>query len=147
MEVRSITATYYEVTVKVARIDKDGTKKMVKETIVVDAASFTEAERKATEFYEGEKLEKVCAIKEAPYREYVRYDNTNPDDGFFKVVVGMITIDEKTEKEKIAKVACLVNADTTQKAQDIMTALLNTTMIDYKVISVKETTVIDILLD
>lgn len=121
--------------------------KMVKETIVVQASSFTEAEKKATELYEGESLEKVCAIKEAPYREYLRCDNVASDVCFCKVVVGMIALDEKTEKEKITKVAYLVYADTTKKAQDIVTAMFQTTMIDYKVISVKETTIADIVLD
>ena len=147
MEVTIITATYYEVTVKVKRTGEDGMSKIVKETIVVKALSFTEAEKKAAEFYDGESLEKVCAIKEAPYGEYVRYDNAISDVGFCKVVVSMTTINETTEKEKTAKVAYLVNADATQKAQDIITAMFKDTVVDYKVVSVKETTVADIVLD
>ena len=69
MEVRSITKQFYEVTSKVERTSEDGMQKVVKDTIVVSAVSFSDAEKKATEFYEGETLEKVCAIKEATYRE------------------------------------------------------------------------------
>ena len=61
-------------------------------------------QKKATEFYEGETLEKVCAIKEAAYREYVKRTDITPHFSFYKVTVGMITINEVTGKEKTTKV-------------------------------------------
>ena len=147
MEVRSITKQFYEVTSRVERTSEDGMQKVVKDTIVVSAVSFSDAEKKATEFYEAESLEKVCAIKEATYREYVKRTDIEPNLSFYKVTVGIITIDEKTEKEKVDKVAFLVNADSTKEAQDIINVMFNNTVIDYKIISIKETNVTDIVLD
>lgn len=147
MEVRSITKQFYEVTSRVERTSEDGMQKVVKDTIVVSAVSFSDAEKKATEFYEGETLEKVCAIKESTYREYVKRTDIEPNLSFYKVTVGIITIDEKTEKEKVDKVAFLVNADSTKEAQDIINVMFNNTVIDYKIISLKETNVTDIVLD
>lgn len=146
MEVKSITGNFYEVTSKVTKTCEDGREKVVKNTIAVNAVSFSDAETKATSF--EVQLQKVCAIKEAPYREYVEkvsYDVT--DYTYYKVTVGLITIDEKTEKEKINKVAYLVNADTTKEAQDIINTMFNKTMIDYKIIAVQESTVTDVVLE
>ena len=147
MEVRSITKQFYEVTSKVTRTCEDGMEKVVKDTIVVSAVSFSDAEKKATEFYEGERLEKVCAIKESTYREYVKRTDIAPHFSFYKVTVGMITINEVTGKEKTTKVAYLVDAGSTKEAEDVINKMFGGTVIDYKVISIKETNVTDIVLD
>lgn len=147
MEVRSIIKSFYEVTSKVTRTCEDGMEKVVKDTIVVSAVSFSDAEKKATEFYEGEALEKVCAIKEAAYREYVKRTDITPHFSFYKVTVGMITLNEVTGKEKTTKIAYLVDADSTKEAEDIINKMFDGTVIDYKVISIKETNVTDIVLD
>lgn len=147
MEVRSITKQFYEVTSKVERTSDDGMQKVVKDTIVVSAVSFSDAEKKATEFYEGETFEKVCAIKEATYREYVKRTDIEPNLSFYKVTVGMITINEVTGKEKTTKVAYLVDAGSTKEAEDVINKMFSGTVIDYKIISIKETNVTDIVLD
>ncbi len=147
MEVRSIIKSFYEVTSKVTRTCEDGMEKVVKDTIVVSAVSFSDAEKKATEFHEGEALEKVCAIKEAAYREYVKRTDITPHFSFYKVTVGIITLNEVTGKEKTTKIAYLVDADSTKEAEDIINKMFDGTVIDYKVISIKETNVTDIVLD
>ena len=147
MEVRSITKQFYEVTSRVERTSEDGIQKVVKDTIVVSAVSFSDAEKKATEFYEGETLENVCAIKEATYREYVKRTDIEPNLSFYKVTVGMITINEVTGKEKTTKVAYLVDAGSTKEAEDVINKMFSGTVIDYKIISIKETNVTDIVLD
>ena len=148
MEVRSITKQFYEVTSKVERTSQDGMQKVVKDTIVVSAVSFSDAEKKATEFYdEVVNLEKVCSIKEAAYREYVKRTDIEPNLSFYKVTVGMITINEVTGKEKTTKVAYLVDAGSTKEAEDVINKMFGGTVIDYKIISIKETNVTDIVLD
>lgn len=147
MEVKSITKSFYEVTSRVERTSEDGMQKVVKDTIIVSAVSFSDAEKKTTEFYEGEALEKVCAIKEAAYREYVKRTDITPHFSFYKVTVGMITLNEVTGKEKTTKIAYLVDADSTKEAEDIINKMFDGTVIDYKVISIKETNVTDIVLD
>lgn len=148
MEVRSITKQFYEVTSKVERTSEDDMQKVVKDTIVVSAVSFSDAEKKTTVFYdEVETLEKVCAIKEAAYREYVKRTDITPHFSFYKVTVGMITINEVTGKEKTTKVAYLVDAGSTKEAEDIINKMFSGTVIDYKIISIKEKNVTDIVLD
>ena len=148
MEVRSITKQFYEVTSKVERTSEDGMQKVVKDTIVVSAVSFSDAEKKATEFYdEVVNLEKVCSIKEAAYREYVKRTDIAPHFSYYKVTVGMITINDVTGKEKTTKVAYLVDACSTKEAEDVINKMFGGTVIDYKIISIKETNVTDIVLD
>lgn len=148
MEVRSITKQFYEVTSRVERTSEDGMQKVVKDTIAVSAVSFSDAEKKATEFYdEVVNIEKVCAIKEVAYREYVKRTDITPHFSFYKVTVGMITINEVTGKEKTTKVAYLVDAGSTKEAEDIINKMFSGTVIDYKIISIKETNVTDIVLD
>lgn len=147
MEVRSIIKSFYEVTSRVERTSEDGTQKVVKDTIVVSAVSFSDAEKKATEFYEGEVLEKVCAIKEAAYREYVKRTDIAPNLSFYKVTVGITILNEVTGKEKTTKIAYLVDADSTKEAEDVINKTFSGTVIDYKIISIKETNVTDIVLD
>lgn len=144
MEVKSTTGNFYEVTSKVTKTCEDGMEKVVKDTIAVNAVSFSDAETKATSF--EVQLQKVCAIKEAPYREYVeRTGFTN--SSFYKVTVGMTILNEVTGKEKINKAAYLVNADTTKEAQDIINKMFSNTVIDYKIIAVQESTVTDVVLE
>ena len=148
MEVRSITNQFYEVTSRIERTSEDDMQKVVKDTIVVSAVSFSDAEKKATEFYdEVVNLEKVCAIKESTYREYVKRTDIEPNLSFYKVTVGMITINEVTGKEKTTKVAYLVDAGSTKEAEDVINKMFSGTLIDYKIISIKETNVTDIVLD
>lgn len=147
MEVRSIIKSFYEVTSRVERTSEDGMQKVVKDTIVVSAVSFSDAEKKATEFYEGETLEKVCAIKEAAYREYVKRTDIAPNLSFYKVTVGITILNEVTGKEKTTKITYLVDADSTKEAEDVINKMFGGTVIDYKIISIKETNITDIVLD
>ena len=59
----------------------------------------------------------------------------------------MITINEVTGKEKTNKVAYLVDAGSTKEAEDVINKMFSGTVIDYKIISIKETNVTDIVLD
>ena len=45
---QSKSANWYEVTAKYLKLDNDGTEKRVSEVFVVDAVSFTEAEKRIT---------------------------------------------------------------------------------------------------
>ena len=98
-ELKSHAAKYFEVTMKMFETQEDGTEKMVKKTVVVDALSFGEAENKAIEEFSCYSELQVVNINPAQYSEVF----TSDDDGydmFFKAKLEFITIDERTEKEK-----------------------------------------------
>ena len=115
---RSRTATWFECKIAYEKVMDDGLQKKVTENYVVDALSFTEAEKRIMEemssYISGE-----FAVKD-------------------------IKIDEKTEKEKRSNVNYLVQAGTLNNAVKNIDEVMGGTMIDYVIASVAETTLMDV---
>jgi hypothetical protein len=124
---------------------EDGLQKKVKEQYVVDALSFTEAEKRITEemssYISG--AFDVADIKKATYKEIFFSDEATADR-WYKAKVQFITIDEKTEKEKRSNVYYLVQASTLQGALKNVDEVMGGTMIDYAIAAISETTVMDV---
>lgn len=144
-ELKSHSAKFFEVIVKMNETQEDGAEKMVKKTIVVDALSFSEAETKAI----GEMscyatdLE-VININPAQYGEVFTSDDER-DDKYYKCKLSFITIDEKTEKEKKSKVTYLVQAGSTNKAQSYIDSdVMGKSMQDYETCSIADTPIFDV---
>ena len=112
---------------------------------VVEALSFSEAERRITEemshYVSGEFG--VKAIKLAAYSETF-FSDIDTDDKWFKAKLAFITLDEKTDKEKRTPVTYLVQAASLDKARAYVKEVMEKTLIDYDVISISETHFIDV---
>ena len=95
----------------------DGLQKKVTESYVVDALSFTEAEKRIMEemsnYISGEFA--VKDIKIAPYGE-IFFSDEEMADRWYKSRLQFITYDEKTDKEKRSNVNYLVQAGTLNAA-------------------------------
>ncbi len=143
MKTRS--AVWFEVKIAYEKTMEDGLQKKVKESYVVDAMSFTEAERRITEemssYISGEF--DVTDIKKASFREIIFSEN-DQDDRWYKAKLQYITIDEKTEKEKRSNVYYFVQASTLAGAVKNIDAIMGGTLIDYVIASLSETTVMDV---
>ena len=142
---RTRTAVWYETTVRYDRQTEDGGQKKVSEVYVVDALSFGEAEEVITKemeaFVTGEFDVKKIAI--APYTE-VFFSEDEGDDKFFRATVAMITLDERTGKEKKTNVNFLVQAKNIETARRyVVDAFLNT-QIDYEINRLVETKILDV---
>ena len=98
---RSRTAEWFETKIKYEKTMEDGLTKKVTEQYVVDALSFTEAERRIieemTNYISG--AFDVADIKKATYKE-IFFSDAEMADRWYKAKLQFITIDEKTEKEK-----------------------------------------------
>lgn len=141
---RTKTAVWYETTVRYERQTEDGQKK-VSELYVVDALTFGEVEETITKEMEpycsGEFDVKKIAI--APYTE-VFFSEDEDDDKFFRATVAMITLDERTGKEKKTNVNFLVQAKNIETARRyVVDAFLNT-QIDYEINRLVETKILDV---
>lgn len=123
----------------------DGLQKKVTESYVVDALSFTEAEKRIMEemssFISGEF--EVNDIKRAAYEEIFFSDDAMADR-WYKAKLQFITIDEKTEKEKRTNVSYLVQAGTLNGAVKNIDEVMGGSMIDYVIAAVSETTLMDV---
>lgn len=142
---RSRTAEWFECKVRYEKTMEDGMMKKVTENYTVDALSFSEAEERITEelssYISGEFS--IADIKIAPYKE-IFFADSDSADKWYKAKLAFITIDEKTSKEKKSAVLYLVNAGTVNSAVKNIDEVMGGTMIDYEIISVQETTLMDV---
>ena len=139
---RSRTAIWFECKVRYEKTMEDGTIKKVTEVYVVDALSFSEAEKRITEemsSYVSGELE-ICNLKIAPYKEIFFADSDfDLADEWYKAKLVFITIDEKTDKEKKTSVNYLVNAGSFNLALKNINEIMEGTMIDYQTCNLTET--------
>ena len=136
---------WFECKIAYEKVMDDGLQKRVIENYVVDALSFTEAEKRITEemssYISGEF--EVRDMKIAPYKE-IFFSDEEMADRWYKAKLQFITIDEKTEKEKRTPVIYLVQAGTVNGALKNIEEMMGGTMIDYVIASVTETTIMDV---
>lgn len=142
---RSRTADWFECKIRYEKTQEDGTQKKVTESYTVDALSFTEAEQRITEemssYISGEF--EVNDIKKAAYKE-IFFSDLDEADRWYKAKLQFITMDDKTQKEKRSNVNYLVNAGTLNGAVKNIDEVMGGTMIDYSIVSVAETTLMDV---
>ena len=142
---RTRTAEWFETKIKYEKTMEDGQQKKVTEAYVVDALSFTEAERRITEemssYISGEF--DVTDLKKASYKE-IFFSDADSADRWYKTKLQFITIDEKTEKEKRSNVYYLVQAATLPEAVSNINEVMSGTMIDYVIASIAETQLMDV---
>jgi hypothetical protein len=142
---RSRTANWFVSRIGYEKTMEDGLQKKVKELYVVDAMSFTEAEARITEemksYVSGEF--DVQEIDRAPYKEIFFSDNEEADK-WYKAKLAFITIDEKTDKEKRTMVNYLVQGCSLENARKNIDEVMGGTMIDYVIVAVSETKVMDV---
>ena len=141
---RTRTAKWYETTVRYER-SKGDENNIATEAYTVDALSFAEAEQRITE-----EMEPYCSgefdvkkITIAPYAE-VFFSEDEDDDKFFRATVAMITLDERTGKEKKNNVNYLVQAENIETARRyVVDAFFNTAM-EYEINRLVETKILDV---
>lgn len=142
---RSKTSSWFETKVRYDKIMEDGQNKKVLEAYTVDALSFSEAESTITKemshYISGEF--EVKAISPASYGE-IFFSDIGTDDKWFKTRLSFITIDEKTEKEKRSTITYLVQAHSVNGAVKHVDEVMNKTMIDYDIVAVTETKIMDV---
>lgn len=135
---------YFECGIRYEKTLENGMQKRVTEPYLVDALSFTEAEKRIIEemtpFISGEF--EVKTIKQANYSELVLSDETSADK-YFKCKLTFTLLDEKSGKEKKTSTNMLVQAASTEDATDKLNAVLKQTMADYEITYVSETNIMD----
>ena len=141
----SKAATWFEVKIKYDKAMENGLMKSVREAYTVEALSFTEAEATITEeitpYMSGEWA--VVEEKIAPYKE-VLFSENEKDDAFYKVKMRLITIDEKTRKEKFQTIYYLVQASSVDGARRAMSDFFIGSTLDNELVSVSKTAILEV---
>lgn len=138
-EVKAIFSTWFEVKVSVDRTDENGATRKVKELYSVNAFSFTEAEA-----HIGDCGGEVVEEKIASYKEVLSIPDED-NEKWYKCKVALITINENTGKPKRTFVYYLVNADSTTGAENIIKDFYNSSVQNYEIASIAETSVLEII--
>ena len=142
---RSRTGTWFTTKVKYQKTQEDGTEKVVSETYVVDALSFTEAESSIIDemsvYVSGEFH--VSGITKSAFGE-IFFSDVDDDDKWYKAKLTFITIDEKTGKEKRTNTNYLVQAGSFNAAVKNVEQVMGTTMVDYVIANMSETKIMDV---
>jgi hypothetical protein len=136
---------WFECKVRYDKTLEDGIIKRTMETYLVDAFSFTEAEKRfiaeIEPFVSGEYM--VTDIKRAKISELFESDDSLADS-WFKAKVAFVTIDEKTGKEKRAAQTMMVQAIDLRDAVKNLDKGMAGTLGDYVIVSVAETKIMDV---
>lgn len=122
---------------------EDGLQKQVKETYIVDALNFTDAESRLLQELRGYGDITIQSIKFCDAKEIV--DSHNPNDGYwYKVKIALITIDEKAGKEKKVNTMVYVRAADFKSALANTEEYMKTSVMDYSILSMVETNIMDV---
>lgn len=136
---------WFECKVRYEKTLENGLIKKVTEPYLVDALSFTEAEKRFIEeiepFMSGEF--QITDIKRAKYAELFECEDEQADR-WFKAKVAFITLDEKTGVEKKSSQNMLIQASDLRDAVKRLDKGMEGTMADYEIASVAETPIMDI---
>ena len=125
--------------------DSMGMKK-VSESYLVDALSFTEAEKRIIKevrpFVSVGELE-VVNIRRARIAELFLNDEAE-DDRYFRAKVNFITVDEKSGSEKKTSATMIVKSDSLPNAVTELKAQLDSQMASYEIATVTDTQILDV---
>ena len=144
---KSLTGKYFIVGVRYEKTLEDGTKAKTTEQYVVDALSWSECEAKTTEEmskYTNSDME-IVTMKKAGFSELF-LSGVDSEDKYYDCSINMITIDDKSDKEKKTKVRYIVQGDTIEKARKNVDEIMGKSLIDYDITSLKETSIMDVFL-
>ena len=125
--------------------DSMGMKK-VSESYLVDALSFTEAEKRIIKeirpFVSVGELA-VVNIRRARIAELFLNEEAE-DDRYFRAKVNFITVDEKSGSEKKTSATMIVKSDSLPNAVTELKAQLDSQMASYEIAAVTDTQILDV---
>ena len=142
---RSKTSSWFECSVSYEKVQENGTQKKITEKYVVEAFSFTEAEKQIIDelknYVSGELT--VKGIVPAQYNE-IFFSDADSDDYWFKVKVKFITLDERSHKEKCTNVVYLVQGSDISSAKAYIENILSGSMLDFDLCGISKTKILDV---
>ncbi len=138
-----MSVTWYECKVKYRKTVESGEQKVVTESYLLDAISYTEAEARINEemsAYVSEEF-KITNIKVANFSEIHPVENT---DRWFKSKVALIAFDEESGKERKSNIYILVQGNDLKEAFDNTNAAMTGTTGDYTIPAIAESPILDV---
>jgi len=136
---------FFEAKVKYRKTTDGGEQKLVAESYLLDALSYTEAEAKTIEevsaYISGEF--KLSSLRVTNYSEVHSFENS---DRWFKSKVSLMAYDENSGKEKRTNIYLLIQANDAKEAYDNTITAMKGLMGDFSITAISETNLIDVFL-
>lgn len=136
---------WFQCSIRFDKTMENGLLKKVTETYLVEALSYTEAERRIIEemkpYIAGEF--EVTDIKRARLSEIFESTDANADR-FYKVKIAFITLDERSGEEKATAQNVLIQSTDFRTACKDLDKGMEGTLGDWIILSVSETRIMDI---
>ena len=140
-----MNSQWFECKVKFDKTLETGLLKKVTETYIVDALSFTEAEKRfieeMTPYISGEF--EVTDIKRARLTEIFESIDASADR-WFKAKIAYLTLDEKSGMEKRTNQSVLIQATDFRNAVAVLDKGMAGTLGDWLIVSISETPIMDV---
>ena len=138
---------YYECGIRYMKVMEDGFEKKVTELYIVNAMSFSEAESRIISDVQPFISSGFDVVSEKinSYSELVCSDDSEADK-WYKVKINLITLDERTMRERRIPVYYLVQAKDIDAARFAINVHMKGTMSDWQCEAVQETKIIDVFL-
>lgn len=133
--------TYYQTTARVERMTDTGEQKKVSEKYLIDALTCTEAiELTTSEVQPTSSGEfEITEVKKTPIEEVL---GNLEAEKFFLAKINLITVDERTAKEKKTTVQWFVGADDYDIAKAVVTDEIKKSMADIEIAGITESPII-----
>lgn len=142
--IQIIMTNWFEVKARYSKMQESGIDKVVTESYLVEAVSFTDAEATAVEeltpYMSGEF--EISAVGKKKFAECF-FNETG--EKYYRMKLYFITLDEKSGTEKKSAHQMLVQADTLMEALLKVENEMEKSMIDYYTASATETAIIDVV--
>lgn len=133
----------FECKIKYDKMLENGMQKSVTEPYLVDAVSFTEAEKRIVEemepFISGD-----FTVSDIRRRRFAETFLNESGDKFFKARLFFTTLDAMNGVEKKTNVNMLVQASSLREAMEIVETEMKKTMIDYEFHSITLTPILEV---
>lgn len=138
---------WYQVKARLERVQDDGSQKIVSENYLVQAFSFGMAEgaiqKEIASFASGEF--DIVAVARKNYAEVIESNLGNEiADKWYKCKVNLVTLNERSGKEKKTSQFFLVNANTAMAAHELVDEFMMSSVADYEVEQVDETKILEV---
>lgn len=136
---------WFETTVRLTKIQDNGSPKDVSEKYLFSAITPSEAESFAIQEIapcsEGDFS--VKSVVEQKYAEYIK-DNSDDECRFYSATIEFLTLDEKTGKEKKTAHRILVQAPDLSAALYRIHEMMKGSMMEYAVTKIEQTKLVDV---
>lgn len=132
---------FFEVKNNYMKTHENGQVKKTTEVYLVKAESFKEAETKVEDYAHiyGIRDFTIKGIRIVNLSEVI----LSGGSGYYSIRISFITLDENTGREKVRSVNMLVSADNIEHAKQVINIAMKDSMIDYRIVSIKESKIID----